>query len=555
MSAPKKTTKASVISISARTSTNVPSSTLVPKLAPNLTAAEPTASPFDVALSSADNLPVLHSSEWQLQYPPGGSTHPSYPWPSMDPRLVFQSHFVPLNNGLPDVSQMPPLALPMGWTHVSWAGLLPVAFDPYRQAFKLTPVGPMPLTCEELQQGGLHRYVPGGDLHPEFGMLPDVLALSDGSDAEVFNFEHVDWVLPWAALGGILTSQAHDGFVRLSIESGDSASPEETPQPQDLQTDERDCPDNIVDVEDAWRWLIEKDLNPSNVFVPTPAKTWKGTGIYRCSRKTKAPIPSLMALALADAVDNPEGYLSKQNGREFCPFKSIATPVHVDMTLLKDTEFTLVELLAYFPNHYAWRKGADRLALSGMTAGDITNTINMIRGLSGEASRKSATINDNVFFEKEAPGNSTKKARIVRPEDKPSTYTAKGWTYNTWETTDYPLLGLAHGLLGLPTGPDAGPITALIHWCRGNGRYRVMLSEVHDLLQEADIDPLIEPGEKGCPDKEVVGRYAEALKVDRVRVLKTMAAATATKKKKKKQKRQLESGEERKDKRTRVDKQ
>lgn len=98
-------------------------------------------------------------------------------------------------NGLPDVSCASTLVLPSGWHHTSWSGLYPVVFDPFQQAFKLTPIGPLPLTCEELHQGGLHSYVPGGSLHQEYGMLPAISSLSDGSDFEVCNFDGVDWIL------------------------------------------------------------------------------------------------------------------------------------------------------------------------------------------------------------------------------------------------------------------------------------------------------------------------------------------------------------------------
>ena len=76
-----------------------------------------------------------------------------------------------------------------------------MVFDPYQQLFKLTPIGPLPLTCEELQQGGLHDYAPGGKLHPEAGLLPTLLSFSDGSDADVFNFDGVNWTLPWTEWG------------------------------------------------------------------------------------------------------------------------------------------------------------------------------------------------------------------------------------------------------------------------------------------------------------------------------------------------------------------
>lgn len=116
--------------------------------------AEPAASPFEVSSTDSGELPTPPLTEWQLMYPPGGSTHPSYPWPPADPRLIFHTHSVPLRNGVPDVALLSTLSLPKGWRQATWCGLHPVVFDPSQQVFKWTPVGPFPLTCEELHQGG-----------------------------------------------------------------------------------------------------------------------------------------------------------------------------------------------------------------------------------------------------------------------------------------------------------------------------------------------------------------------------------------------------------------
>jgi hypothetical protein len=469
--------------------------------------------------------PAVLTLAWQLQYPPGGSTHPCYAYPQMDPRLFFNPTLVPVIDGLPTVFQVPPLTLPMGWRHVSWSGFLPIVFDQFHQAFKLTPIGPLPMTCEEVQQGGLAKYVPGGAAHPEAGLLPDVMALSDGSD-EVYNFEDVDWALPWpigeSFDGTPIAAQPPGSMLSPSMQADTTLTIAVTTHSHYLEV--RDCPNGIVDIDDAWRWLREKMTTPDTPFVPTPGKTWHGTGIHRTSRKYKQPIASLMGLIFSDTTASPNNFLARflvnQNGREFCPFRSLATPVHVNMTLLKDIEITLVELLCYFPNHYMWRKGADRLVYAGLTAADITNFINWSRNLFGEAVRQSQSINEQIWWEYEAPG-SRKRVKIVRePESESATYTTEGWSYTSCQLIDYPLLGLAHGLKHFPEGPDAGPLTAVMKWCREQGRYDTLLSDVLELLEGAEIQPLIEPGEGGDPDNEILGRYVGMLRRDRKRVLK-----------------------------------
>lgn len=484
-----------------------------------ITQAEPSSTPFEVAIVPNGDLPAVRSTEWQLIYPAGGSTHPSYPWPSTDPRLTFHAHFVPLKNGIPDATLVPPLVLPTGWRHATWCGLHPVVFDPYQQAFKLTPIGPLPLTSEELHQGGLQDYVPGGRLHPEAELLPILSSFSDGSDSIVFNFDGVDWTLPWADCERCFPAELNvstglsDGFLTHT-------TPTFQAPPHYLET--RDCPDGIIDIEEGWRWLCERGEKFSLSFVVTPGKKWKGTGVHSTTRKWKAPIPSLMANAMAeDEQQNPERYLLKQDARVFDAFKSVATPVHVNIALLQDMEFTLVELLSYFPSHYQWRKGGDRLARSGMSASDITNFINMSRCLPGQSHCKRSSAEDYVFSYKTENGT---KVKVVPAQLEATGYTAEQWEYSVWETTDYPLHALTHGLIELPSGPDAGPLTTLIKWCREKKLYKALLSDVPTLLHESGIGSLIEPSYCADPDQEVLSRHSESIRKDRLRVLREVKA-------------------------------
>jgi hypothetical protein len=481
-----------------------------------ITQAEPTTSPFEVSPTSDGELPTPHSTEWQLMYPPGGSTHPSYPWPPADPRLIFHTHSVPLRNGVPDVALLSTLSLPKGWRQATWSGLHPVVFDPSQQVFKLTPVGPLPLTCEELHQGGLHDYAPGGKSHPEAGLLPTLLSFSDGSDADVFNFDGVDWTLSWTDWGESKVTGSFD-VANERIDPIQTALLTLT-SPHYLEA--RDCPDGIIDLEDGWRWLSEREEMPSHTFTSTPGKTWKGSGVYLTGRKGKAPIPSLMANALSESEENNrERYLVKQDAREFDAFKSVATPVYVNIALLQDVEFTLVELLSYFPSHYQWRKGGDRLARSGISASDIADYINISRRLPGASICIKGTVHNRVFWNILDDGA---RVKVSLSDLETPGFTAKDWTYSTWETTDYPLLALAYGLVELPSGPDEGPLTLLIKWCRENKHYKALLSDVPDLLMMAGIDNLVKAGNSKDPDQEALLRHAEAVKKDRKRVLKEL---------------------------------
>lgn len=523
---------------------------------PEIVLAIPIAPPLELNIvpCKSDPIPfegqsVPYMLDWELQYPPGGSTHPSYPYPSLDPRLIFHQPFVPVIDGLPDITRMPKFVLPIGWRHVSWSGLLPIAFDPYHQAFKLTPVGPMALTCEEVHQGGLNKYIPGGELHPETAMLPQLMNLSDGSADDVYNWDGVDWVLPWpqtensAVLLGSPVKQYSTIF-------GNSFS--ETLIVMYPWRESRDCPDQVLDLEDAWRWVTGKEEDPDADFVPLSSKRLRGAGALRTYRKYKSPMPELMMGAMLAEPNNPNPILQNQdtpqsgkNSRnEFCPFRSVSTPMHVDITLLEDTEFTLVELLCYFPQHFNWGHAAARLTHAGMMPSMIRNMINMTRGLEGDSAVKTGSISSaattarkrEVTVTGATEGANNMGATPHSDSTRVTTnYTAEGWVYDVWSKIDYPLLALAHGLQKLPQGPDAGPLTALIQWCRDKAHYRVLLSDVPALLKEASIEPLIEPSEKGCPDKEVVARHAEAMKQDFKRVKISLEVSS---------KRAIEEGEE-----------
>jgi hypothetical protein len=417
---------------------------------------------------------------------------------------------VPLIHNVPDVSQVPKLSLPMGWRQVSWSSLLPIVFDPYHQAFKLTPAGPMPMTSEELQQGGLYRYVPGGDLHPEAALLPHMSLLSDGSDADVYNFKGVDWALPWCDFRGTIGLEGMSLNEYRKANSSSSQEMELSPVSAPTlprYTEECDCPDNIIDLDDAWRWMSEKEQNPGVRFQKSRGKKWTGSRLQLTSRKWKQPIPNLIAAALAVKEEGAPTFLGKQNGRQFCPFKSVATPATVDITLLHDVEFTLMEFLCFFPLHYAWSKGADRLVYAGLSAAEIAALINMLRSLSESGGLSNSAVYSRISRTKQKDGT---RVGITRPAPSAQSYAAEAWTYDSSETTDYPLLGLAHGLRDLPSGPDAGPLTALMVKCRAEGRYTTMLSEVPQLLEEAGIEALIDLGQ-GEPDKEMMARHSEAV--------------------------------------------
>ncbi|CAO2653595.1 Nn.00g030060.m01.CDS01 [Neocucurbitaria sp. VM-36] len=477
---------------------------------------------FEIDPVPFESLPSLHSINWQLQYPPGGSAHPSYPYPNLDPRLIFHEHLVSLEEGLPNISQVPKLLLPMGWKHVSWSGLVPIVFDPYHQAFKLTPIGPMPLTCEELRQNGLYRYVPGGDLHPETAHLPRMMLLSDGSDGEVYDWEGIDWVLPWNGIDNALGCQNDPTHPVITVGTKTS-TPDHTQtvvarEVPNCYNEGWDCPDGVIDLAEAWRWLREKEQKPSPTFNPSKGKSWRGTGIHRTSRRYKQPIGGLMAATLSTISDNLEQYLVNQDRREFCQFRSIATPVHVNIALLGDMEITLKELLCYFPNHYQWRKCADRFVRAGLNGSDIANLVNMTRDLSDDAVRKSGTIKERISYE---TGEDSTRVKIVRSNEEEVSYTADGWTYDTCELSDYPLLALAHGILELPRGEDTGPLTQMILWSRKEQRYDTLLGDVPAMLTEAGIAKNIQRIAEECPDKSMLVRHAEAIKEDRKRVLES----------------------------------
>lgn len=180
---------------------------------------------------------------------------------------------------------------------------------------------------------------------------------------------------------------------------------------------------------------------PPGCFVPTPGRKWHGTGVTRTPRKYKQPVAALMAITMAESEeDNAERYLVNHNSRIFCPLKSVVTPVHVDITLLGDTEFTLVELLFYFLSHYQWFDAGERMTRAGFSALDISNFINMSRCLPGASICSHGSVDHHIY--RKSKDEKTGKAGHSTTDA--TSYTAEGWTCDVWEMTDCPLLGLTH---------------------------------------------------------------------------------------------------------------
>lgn len=372
---------------------------------------------------------------------------------------------------------------------------------------------------------GLEKYVPGGKLHPESGLLPEMMNLSDGSDGEVYNWDGVDLELPWVA---------HTTFINSAQAPGTSAAG--VTAPAYVPREARDCPDKVFELSDAWRWIAGKVATPDSDFIPNTKKKWSQFYSQRLRRKLKAPIPELMMAAIlanrSASSPDPSPILQNQDAPRvqerstnlFCPFKSVATPMFVDITLLEDTEFTLKELVCYFPQHYSWGNAAERMNRAGIRGTALRDIIALTRCLDGESLPSAGTLSSNMLAARRLLQPVIKdEGAALKCEQKQANrtttnYTSEGWTYE-WEKTDYPLFALAHGLVALPEGKDAGPLTALMKWAKEHERYQILISEVPALLKEAGIPALIELSDNGCPDQEFLPRHAAEMKKDRKRLL------------------------------------
>ncbi|KAF2245307.1 hypothetical protein BU26DRAFT_567902 [Trematosphaeria pertusa] len=291
-----------------------------------------------------------------------------------------------------------------------------------------------------------------------------------------------------------------------------------TMPPGDL-TSEILCPSNIVDLGDAWDWIEHMAKTPTMRFQPTVQKVRSGEAKTYCDRHKKHPIPMFMMLAMQINGFGPSTELMYQTGRTFMRTTAVMAPHNLEMNYLGTTELTLIEICAYFSQLIIRAECLDRLIRAGMNQGQIADTVNWVRQLSG---LKSSFSHIRVLKRAQEAGRKLHDRKLkIEQRDRLDTvdFSARGWNYTEIKTMDYPLLALAHGVEIQITGEDAGPLTHLIAWCKANGRYRAMLSEVPMLLDEAHILPLIvRPADGSCPDKAAFVRHRDQVNLDRLRV-------------------------------------
>jgi hypothetical protein len=255
--------------------------------------------------------------------------------------------------------------------------------------------------------------------------------------------------------------------------------------------------------------------------VPFQLQSVKTETRKQISWRKKHPIAELLMRALNEQNAGPSTPLWNQDSKAFSQVGSVAPPstVAVNLCLGSMVEITLIECMAYFPNIFTERPLLVRSVRAGLNCGSIANMVNMVRQLSGMDAFTHSRI---ATLLRRVKGGPVMEDNVKNVET--TDFTAREWLKHKVGKTglDYPLVALEHGLLGLPQGDDAGPLTQLIQLCKTHGKYRVMLSEVPDLLQQAGIASIIQKPVNGdCPDRAAVARHRYSVEQDRARVLTT----------------------------------
>ncbi|KAF2245306.1 hypothetical protein BU26DRAFT_507989 [Trematosphaeria pertusa] len=435
-----------------------------------------------------------------------------------DPRLCFYAQPMPPEHSH-HLPRFVPLDLPQGWRSMQRVDLEPVVLNPHDWAFRLTPAGPVALTPAEVFQ---YRITGVSRSRRTPQSNPDPMVI----DLELIDDELTEFMPPNSRrgdpdqltayadpLGGLPPKVAYEGAVRAKKRKLQGPLSPSVVRSIEQESDGDAallCPMGIIDVEDAWAWIRHMAQNPTPEY---HAPNRKPDERLKSAHKVKHPIPELMMVALKPPGSGIGSQLKDQDALPFCQTRSITPPekVGVHEHLGSHVELTLIECAAYFPRQAIRPEYLKRFRRAGMGSVGTVSLINMLRQLTGKSN-----------FHESRLSHTFKRYGCTADNNATRDFTAQQWTPDTGsKTIDYPLLALEHGVVHLPQGDDAGPLTKLIQWCKNNAQHRVLLSEVPALLSTAGISSTIaRPADGRCPDRVAHGRHHQAIQIDRKRILK-----------------------------------
>ncbi|KAF2101430.1 hypothetical protein NA57DRAFT_72872 [Rhizodiscina lignyota] len=185
------------------------------------------------------------------------------------------------------------------------------------------------------------------------------------------------------------------------------------------------------------------------------------------------------------------------------PFE-VATPGWADLRLIK-TVITADEILAYLPEHLKVYDCLFRLIYNGFSQCDIAGACNFFRGAEFEGAMLQNTITKRMKSIEAARHQETgmnggqpfkgNKERKMQHLQWPYFDTEKWGAPPRTTLKDFPLAGLANGLVVRPWGEGRGPLSKSIEYAEMHPELNLMLSNVPAIMASQGFKP-IEPA--GC---------------------------------------------------------
>ncbi|PVH97398.1 hypothetical protein DM02DRAFT_631191 [Periconia macrospinosa] len=258
------------------------------------------------------------------------------------------------------------------------------------------------------------------------------------------------------------------------------------------------------------RYIAEHGESPSSPepTTPEPETTHRQARPRRTPKQPSSKItryPNYSEGHKRAAKLMPEIWLNPRMAKEEHWLLSHCTPQDVNIRLC-DFDFSVVEILTYFPAHTFWFSVAERLRRSGWTANAIAGCVKWARKYTPlepplryttnryHTQRARKWFSCNSYVETANPSKMSDRT---------------GGQHGRIDAIEYFLVGLAEGVIFHPCGDDARALTRAIAHARGMGHDQVKLSQARSYIEEHNLFDLSKPYNFVAADRKARNDYRD----------------------------------------------